>query len=72
MSTLKKNIKFKVCSKHKPCSFCNIADIPAVMEMKTGKAICAKCIENVLTMMEGMPDDVTDTLAQPNKPIGWD
>jgi hypothetical protein len=56
MNTPQKIIKFKLTSKHKQCSFCKVAGITVVMEMKGGHAICSTCINDVATAMEMMPE----------------
>lgn len=51
MNKHKHNLKFKVCSEHKPCSFCGAKNVPVIMEMRTGKAICQPCIDYVAAEM---------------------
>lgn len=60
---LKPNIKFKLCSEHKACSFCGAKNVPVVMEMRTGKAICDPCIQQVSGEMKHIGEHHGD---QPN------
>jgi hypothetical protein len=53
---LRKIVKFKLQSPHKACSFCSQVNIPVVMEIKTGKAICSQCIAYVIESMKDMPE----------------
>jgi hypothetical protein len=57
MSIPQKIPKFKLISKHKKCSFCTVSDIPVVMEVKGGHAICSTCINDVATAMEMMQEN---------------
>ena len=61
MSKRLKIVKFKVCSQHKACSFCHKSNIPVIMEIKTGKAICKMCIDGVAETMKGMDNDSNPT-----------
>ena len=51
------NMKYKVHSIHKACSFCLSKNVPVVMEMRTGKAICVKCILDVQIAMQVLVDE---------------
>jgi hypothetical protein len=53
----KYNLKFKVCSEHKECSFCKRIDIPVVMEVSTGKAICERCGTDLAAIARPVPGD---------------
>jgi len=60
MDKLKINMKFKLRSEHKACSFCTQKNVPVVMEIRTGKAICASCIQHIAETMEVKDGNISD------------
>lgn len=40
-------LHFRVVSPYKECSWCNRKNIPVVMDMMTGAAICEDCTEEL-------------------------
>lgn len=51
------NLKFKVRSQYKACAFCSENNIPVIMAMHTGKAICDRCLTELSSMIDD-PDNL--------------